>query len=176
MKKLLVSLAVVCMVSLLAVCAFAAPVNDSFISGHVINEDGTVTFTYSLPAGQAWTEMRIVTTAPNMATDGTDQFWDFYVGEEILARIDNAQCVDQRVVGAEGSAVNSVFNFVDGQTYYVISFCCDGGTWSYSTTPYEFTYTAPNQDGDQDTADLSVIAYAVAAITGCGALVIARKK
>ncbi|MDD6205003.1 MAG: hypothetical protein PUC05_08440 [Firmicutes bacterium] len=31
-------------------------------------------------------------------------------------------------------------------------------------------------DAIQDTADLSVIAYAVAAITGCGALVVARKR
>ena len=34
----------------------------------------------------------------------------------------------------------------------------------------------PNLDGGQDTADLSVIAYAAAAITGCGALVVARKR
>ena len=34
----------------------------------------------------------------------------------------------------------------------------------------------PGQEDSKDSADLSVIAYAVAAITGCGALVIARKK
>ena len=190
MKKFLVSLAVVCMVSLLAVCVFAAdpaPVGESFITGHVINGDGTVTFTYgNLPAAGGWTEMSIFTENPiaPLTTDGTTQFGEFYNAS--LARINNAACFDKRVVGAEGSsdALNSVYNFVDGQTYYVVTCFCDGGNWCYSDIPYEFTYTAPtqggdqggDQDGDQDTADLSVIAYTVAAITGCGALVVLKKR
>ena len=37
-------------------------------------------------------------------------------------------------------------------------------------------YAPPGQEDSKDSADLSVIAYIVAAMTGCGALVIARKK
>ena len=63
--------------------------------------------------------------------------------------------------------------FEKNKTYYIGLCPLDGaGNWTFSETLYEFTYT----EGQKPTADFSVIAYAVAAITGCGALVVAKKR
>ena len=82
-------------------------------------------------------------------------------------------CTNSRVVGPEGTeGINSVYNFEEGKTYYIMLFTCDGNNWNYSTAVYELKFSAENKP----TADFSVIAYAVAAITGCGALVVAKKR
>ncbi len=173
MKKFLISLAVVCMISLLAVSAFAAPVNDQWIKKATVDvQKGTVTFE-TPDLANVWTEMRIFTEKPEPKTDGTDEFNTFYVGDQILARIDNAMCTNSRVVGPEGTeGINSVYNFEEGKTYYIMLFTCDGQKWNYSTAVYELKFSAEQKP----TADFSVIAYAVAAITGCGALVVAKKR
>ena len=82
-------------------------------------------------------------------------------------------CTNSRVVGPEGTeGINSVYNFEEGKTYYIMLFTCDGQKWNYSTAVYELKFSAEQKP----TADFSVIAYAVAAITGCGALVVAKKR
>ena len=178
MKKFLISLAVACLLACIAVSAFAAPVNDQWIKKATVDvQKGTVTFE-TPDLANVWTEMRIFAEneKPEPKTDGTDEFWNYYKddnGGKMLARIDNATCTNSRVVGPEGTeGINSVYNFEEGKTYYIMLFTCDGNNWNYSTAVYELKFS----EESKPTADFSVIAYAVAAITGCGALVVAKKR
>ena len=52
---------------------------------------------------------------------------------------------------------------------------CDETNWVWNTVPTEFTY-GDAKDDTGETGDFSAIAYAAAALAGCGALVIRKKK
>ena len=191
MKKFLVSLAVVCMISLLAVSAFAGyqcSFEDQWISNvacDVANKTITVTVTDDFAAHSAsGYRIAVFSVNPQLALD-EPSFWSVYSGAEGQINANGkADLTAEVLVGGNNACTGSTAQFtsdkfVEGQTYYVTIMGCANaasGQWDATNAAFEFVFADPNQDGGQDTADLSVIAYAVAAITGCGALVIARKK
>ena len=184
MKKFFVSLAVVCMISLLAVSAFAYdshPVAD-MVSGVAISEDSTkmvITLTEKM---NAWRGGGLRVSVFEEKPELTDQnlFWAIFGGSykegAQTITVDRLVYSDNAPVSAENTVelvLEGEKKFEKNKTYYIGLCPLDGaGNWTFSETLYEFTYT----EGQKPTADFSVIAYAVAAITGCGALVIAKKR
>lgn len=155
MKKLLVFLTVICMLASICPVVFAAyPVTDAqLISGHTVNSDGTVEFTYDHGGRTVgFTEMAIYTEAlDTTGKDMTDAGMPF---SSALARNENALCVGSRTVGASGC--NSTYTFTEGTTYYVYTMECDGSHWLWTTTPYQFTYEAPAPTRESWIADMEV--------------------
>lgn len=80
------------------------------------------------------------------------------------------------------------YKFEEGKTYYAYLMINATGAnpdWAWTAEPVEFVYTTseepttPEQPGTDDPdngGDFSAIAYAAAALAGCGALVIRKKK
>ena len=163
MKKLIISLAVICMISLLAVSAFAT--DTQWVDSIVDNGDGSATITFKdLPGDTGWTEIAIFTEEKAGLS-----FDDLY-GNKVDRGTKNAAITTVGVIG--GDDADFPFTFTEGTTYYVYVARCNGAQWDYSTTVYTYTHG----EGGQDTADLSVVAYAVTAIAGLGALVVAKKR
>lgn len=69
----------------------------------------------------------------------------------------------------------ATYPFEEGKTYYIWLMACDETNWVWNTVPTEFTY-GDAKDDTGETGDFSAIAYAAAALAGCGALVIRKKK
>ena len=168
MKKFLISLAVVCMISLLAVSA--------------LSEDSTkmvITLTEKM---NAWRGGGLRVSVFEEKPELTDQnlFWAIFGGSykegDQTITVDRLVYSDNAPVSAENTVelvLEGEKKFEKNKTYYIGLCPLDGaGNWTFSETLYEFTYT----EGQKPTADFSVIAYAVAAITGCGALVVAKKR
>ncbi|MDD6204060.1 MAG: hypothetical protein PUC05_03585 [Firmicutes bacterium] len=190
MKKFLVSLAVVCMISLLAVSAFAyqCEFEDQWISSVACDVESktiTVTVTDDFAAHSAnGYRITVFSVNPQLALD-EPSFWSVYSGAEGQAPANGKPDLTAEVlIGGNNACTGTTAQFTsekfeEGKTYYVTIMGCANaaaGQWDATTAAFDFVFAAPNQDGEQDTADLSVIAYAVAAITGCGALVIAKKR
>ena len=190
MKKFLVSLAVVCMISLLAVSAFAyqCSFEDQWISNvacDVANKTITVTVTddFAAHSGSGY-RIAVFSVDPQLALD-EPSFWSVFNGADGQVPTNGkADLTAEVLVGGKNDCTGSTAQFTsekfeEGKTYYVTIMGCANaaaGQWDATTAAFDFVFAAPNQDGEQDTADLSVIAYAVAAMTGCGALVIAKKR
>lgn len=163
MKKLIISLLVVCMLSLVAVSAFAS--EDQWIKSIVDNGDGTATITLqNLPGDTGWTELAMFTEEKAGLS-----FDDLY-GNKVDRGAKNAVVTTTGTIGA-GDA-DFPCTLTDGVTYYCYLARCNGAQWDYSTAVYVYTHG----EGSNDTADISVIAYAVTAIAGLGALVVAKKR
>ena len=90
----------------------------------------------------------------------------------MLQRFSLADITLEEYLQYEKGEADFPFTFTEGTTYYVYVARCNGAQWDYSTTVYTYTHG----EGGQDTADLSVVAYAVTAIAGLGALVVAKKR
>ena len=190
MKKFLVAVLVVAMVSMMGLVAFAAPLNNQVITAAKANvEAGTVQLTYDLSTvgSVVWTELTILTAKPDMKTDGTDQFGNFYGADKgMLTRLDlknpeggvdnsNNQCLGGALIGPKGTAdANYYYDFEAGKTYYFVIMTCDGANWNYSTSVYELKFA--ESEAPAPTADVSTIAFAVASVLGCGALAVRKKR
>ena len=202
MKKFFVSLAVVCMISLLAVSAFAYNSYDNDWGCKIKQEsDGSITVTFDkekieASGEQAFTQgdiyVTIYYTDPGFTADskmaafedngaqGKYVYTDAVAGPGFVGRPDRNDTLTYNIKKGEGTGVNEQgqatgeYAFEQGKTYYVFAACnnsSNAGVWIWNRKAVTFTY------GEcKPTADFSVIAYAVAAITGCGALVVAKKR
>ena len=195
MKKFLISLAVVCMISLLAVSAFAAgnypSTNADWGGKAVTEEDGSVTITVDVEkvnesakkAAANWQGYHLIYVAIYDADQKFDENSDMtgdgkpYTVAQVGPNNVGVEAGKQGIVHAqkgEGGPGSGSFNFEKGKQYYAYVAIEGNGPWVWNYQPIVFTY---GENGEsKPTADFSVIAYAVAAITGCGALVIAKKR
>lgn len=211
MKKFFVSLAVVCMISLLAVSAFAIGnypnTNADWGGKAVTEEDGSVTISVDVKkveavaakivedynkaateAGKnpapAWKAYNLIHVAiydaaqkfdenSNMTGDG-NPYTVAQAGPSNKGLISAGVVNVKNGTAPEGDTTNAYYTFEKGKKYYAYV-CIEGqGPWVWNYQPIVFTY---GENGEsKPTADFSVIAYAVAAITGCGALVVAKKR
>lgn len=186
MKKILVALLVICMVSLVAVSAFAYEVFDGSkgdivssidvdVESNKITVNVTENFLTSYAAGVGF-RIVVFNADPGLKdSDGDAGFQIIYdasngtdnTGGKLVAYNDSASATNNSVVSDK---------FEEGKTYYVSLIANHSDqNWYWTSTMYSFTFGATTDPGT-DTADFSVIAYALAAITGCGALVVVKKK
>ena len=110
----------------------------------------------------------------------THPFSDAVAGPGNAGAVAGAALTYNIKAGTEGTAT---YNFEEGKTYYIYICACDTANWAWNTEATEFTYgdaaetpETPDKDDSQGTGDFSAIAYAAAALAGCGALVIRKKK
>ncbi len=112
----------------------------------------------------------------------THPYSDAIAGPGGVGAVADAALTYNIKAGTEGTAT---YNFEEGKTYYIY-ICAYNGAWCWNTEPTAFTYgdaaetpETPEQPGTDDPdngGDFSAIAYAAAALAGCGALVIRKKK
>ena len=181
MKKFLVAVLVIAMVSMMGLVVFAYPktTNDWNVKA-TVQEDGSVKITYNPQAGDPeWfsqvdnVEMAIYTSEPD------------FTGKEMLDKgttwtdqIPNGQVnhPTERILTV-GTGDNA-YPFEEGKTYY-ITLCGLNTTqpdnWMWNTKAVKFTYSTKG-DEPAATADVSTIAFAVASVLGCGALVVRKKR
>ena len=152
-----------------------------------INAEGGIDVTYTVDpsdmASVAWTEMAIYDHEIDITgKDMTDKVnKDMPYDVKLECGSDNA-CFSVRTIIIVAVGADS-YPFEEGKTYYIWLMACDGANWIWNTVPTEFTYgdaaetpETPDKDDSQGTGDFSAIAYAAAALAGCGALVIRKKK
>ncbi|MBS6474874.1 MAG: hypothetical protein KH354_02675 [Clostridiales bacterium] len=177
MKRFLVAVLIVAMVSMMGLVAFAAypTASESWNIKAVVDVDaGTVTFTYEVKGlTPAWTEMAIYESKPNFeGKDMTDEGAPFKLA---IGRANNATYQTERVIkkGTTGNA--DEWSFEEGKTYYAALCACDGSGWMWAPDQVlSFTYS--KSDAPAATADVSTIAFAVASVLGCGALAVRKKR
>ena len=189
MKKFLVAVLVIAMVSMMGLVAFAYPTNtDDWQIKVTVNAEGGIDLTYA-PQGisaVAWTELAIYESKP----DFTDKDMDTAgVGPYSLPlRIlrpngENDACAAARTIAkgdtkveAKSNAYDNCYPFEEGKTYYVVMCAYDGaGNWVWNPNPVKFTYSTKGE-APAPTADVSTIAFAVASVLGCGALAVRKKR
>ncbi|MBR3750416.1 MAG: hypothetical protein IKK58_01470 [Clostridia bacterium] len=176
MKKLIISLLVVCMLSLVAVSAFAySSTTEAWIESASYNAS-TKTLSVTLVEGLTGTNcaggwrFAVFSAAPDMTVEGDAGFWNVYKGAEGTDNQGNGTLLAGKP-DASGQTSTVTVELVEGETYYIGAVGLTND-WNWTTAVYEFTYG----EGGNDTADISVIAYAVTAIAGLGALVVAKKR
>ena len=182
MKKFFVSLAVVCMISLLAVSAFAYNAVDGKAWVKSIKADTEakkVIITYGedflkdyAPNG---VRIAVFSEKPELSTEGDAGFWVIYNGAEGTDKTGKNILVTGNPNASGASFDLDASALEEGKTYYLTITGNNAGLspdWTWTTDVFEFKYSTESKP----TADFSVIAYAVAAITGCGALVVAKKR
>ena len=177
MKKFLVAVLVIAMVSMMGLVAFAAypTATESWnIKAAVDVEAGTVTFTYEVKGISAvWTELAIYESKPDFnGVDMTDEAGPY---SRAIGRTNNETYPTERVIkkGTTGNA--DEWSFEEGKTYYAVISACDGANWIWAPDQVvAFTYSA--SDEPAATADVSTIAFAVASVLGCGALAVRKKR
>ena len=148
-----------------------------------INAEGGIDVTYTVDpsdmASVAWTEMAIydheidITGKDMMDNVNKDMPYDVK-----LERGNNNTYISERTIN-KGAVGADSYPFEEGKTYYIWLMACDGANWIWNTVPTEFTYgdaAQPGTDDPDNGGDFSAIAYAAAALAGCGALVIRKKK
>lgn len=153
-----------------------------------INAEGGIDVTYTVDpsdmASVAWTEMAIYDHEIDITgKDMTDKVNKDMPYDVKLGRGDNNTYISARTIN-KGAVGADSYPFEEGKTYYIWLMACNGQTWIWNTVPTEFTYsttgdTTPEEPGTDDPdngGDFSAIAYAAAALAGCGALVIRKKK
>lgn len=181
MKKfvtILLALALVLAMGAVSLAAYPQTTKDWNVKV-AINADGGIDVTYTIDksdmASVAWTEMAIydheidITGRDMTDKDKKDMPYDLK-----LARGDNNTYISERTIN-KGAVGADSYPFEEGKTYYIWLMACDGTNWVWNTVPTEFTY-GDAKDDTGETGDFSAIAYAAAALAGCGALVIRKKK
>lgn len=193
MKKFFVSLAVVCMISLLAVSAFAYNNYDNDWGCTIKQEsDGSVTVSFDKEkieaSQQNWKHVNmhisVYDADPGFTADskmasfedqgaqGKYVYDDAVVGPGHRGAVEGSGYLSYNIKNGEATDLaTGTYKFEQGKTYYVFACDSDGQGWIWNRKAVTFTYGE-----SKPTADFSVIAYAVAAITGCGALVVAKKR
>ena len=144
-----------------------------------INDEGGIDVTYTIDpsdmAAVGWTEMAIYDheldiTDKDMVGEGMP--YDSKIkrgGGESIAYVDS-RTINKGALGEDS------YPFEEGKTYYIYMMACDGANWVWNTVPTKFTYSTTGEVDPGETGDFSAIAYAAAALAGCGALVIRKKK
>ncbi len=193
MKKFLISLAVVCMISLLAVSAFAYNSYDNDWGCKIKQEsDGSVTVSFDkekIEASQkdwkhANMHISVYDADPGFTADskmaafedngaqGKYAYTDAVVGPGHVGAVEGSGYLSYNIKNGDAiDAATGTYKFEQGKTYYVFACDSNGSDWIWNRKAVTFTYGE-----SKPTADFSVIAYAAAAITGCGALVVAKKR
>ena len=157
-----------------------------------INAEGGIDVTYTVSSDDLvkvdWVEMAIYDHEIDIT--GKDMTDEGMPHKMAIGRANNNTYISERTIN-KGEAGADSYPFEEGKTYYIWLMACgsdanDGvqGDWVWNTVPTEFTYsttgdTTPEQPGTDDPdngGDFSAIAYAAAALAGCGALVIRKKK
>lgn len=179
MKKFLVAVLVIAMVSMMGLVAFAGQyptATESWnLKAAVDVEAGTVTFTYEVKGiSVAWIEMAIYESKPDFTGK---EMTDAEVGPyaKAIGRTNNATYPTERVIkkGTTGNA--DEWSFEEGKTYYATICACDGGNWLWAPDQV-VSFTYGGSDDPTTTADVSTIAFAVASVLGCGALAVRKKR
>ena len=197
MKKfvtLFLALALVLAMGAVSLAAYPQTTNDWNVEV-AVNADGGIDVTYTVSSDDLvkvdWVEMAIydheidITGKDMTDKDNKDMPYDVKLGRGDNNTYVSARTINKGAVGADS------YPFEEGKTYYIWLMACgsdanDGvqGDWVWNTVPTEFTYsttgdTTPEEPGTDDPdngGDFSAIAYAAAALAGCGALVIRKKK
>lgn len=192
MKKLVLVFTVAILVCLFAFSAFAASGNDWGVTATVDKTDGSVTVSAlaeDIIAAEAdlsqvaWLYVCVYDENPNYTAESEmDANLNAIVGPGNVGRLDNS-LLEYKINVGPVTANQPKYPFVEGETYYIYIFACDGiSVWVANYVPVVLNYTTSDAtpvptDPGGDTADLSMLAYALAAISGCGALtLVARKK
>lgn len=196
MKKVLIALLAVTLLCLFGMPAFAAgnypSSNADWGIAAQAEADGSVTVTADaskVEISVAWLYVTVYDTDPGFTADsnmtgGSDTPFELaVVGPGGLGAVDATTYTIGLGTGA------GQYNFQEDHTYYIVVLASDGAGWMWNYAPLAFTYDlvantpaptgeatpAPTENGG-DTADLSMIAYAVATITGCGALALTLRR
>jgi len=164
-----------------------APTEETWITDATVVGDGLVNLTFgNLGDDTSWSEIAIFTE-----DKGALDFNTIYAGA--LSRPGNHSVWGGHKEGTVGSNGQFAFELVDGTTYYVYVVRNVGGVWDddHLIKPFSFTYNAPQatpeptpvptptvipDDGDNGTADISVVLYAITALAGAGAVVAIKRK
>lgn len=198
MKKFVTLFLALALVLAMGAVSLAAPYPQTTKDWKVnvtINAEGGIDVTYTVSSDDLvkvdWVEMAIydheidITGKDMTDKDNKDMPYDVKLG-----RVDNNTYISARTIN-KGAVGADSYPFEEGKTYYIWLMACgsdanDGvqGDWVWNTVPTEFTYsttgdTTPEEPGTDDPdngGDFSAIAYAAAALAGCGALVIRKKK
>lgn len=205
-KLLALALTVFVLCSFLSIGASAAvTTSDADYNVTVeFDTDGFIFMTYEFPDRPGdflWVDMWVFEAGTEPAT-GAELAELFMQGNNgpvggnrlLKTAADNQFLPTERWIGPSfDEGADSEYTFENGKTYNIYFGCCDGATWFYFTKPYVLQYgdttdtpsdvpsnvpsdDAGNDDEQESTADVSVIAYAAVAITGLGALVIGKRK
>lgn len=142
-----------------------------------INADGGIDVTYTVDssdmAAVVFTEMAIYDHELDITgKEMTDEGMPY---KTALGRSNNNTYVSERTIN-KGAIGEDSYPFEEGKTYYIWLLACDGANWVWNTVPTKFTYSTTGEVDPGETGDFSAIAYAAAALAGCGALVIRKKK
>lgn len=183
MKKFLVTVLVIAMVSMMGLVAFAAypTTKDNWnLKAAVDVEAGTVTFTYdaTYPNGDVtFVELAIYDSKPDFTgKDMVDGDIGPYMVKVSRPNGNFDPCISEHVVVKGDKSSESAYPFEEGKTYYAtiaVSGTDQGWVWAPDQV-ISFTYAAGEQPAP--TADVSTIAFAVASVLGCGALVVRKKR
>lgn len=164
-----------------------APTEETWITDATVVGDGLVNLTFgNLGDDTSWSEIAIFTE-----DKGALDFNTIYASA--LSRPGNHSVWGGHKEGTVGSNGQFAFELVDGTTYYVYVVRNVGGVWDddHLIKPFSFTYNAPQatpeptpvptptvipDDGDNGTADISVVLYAITALAGAGAVVAIKRK
>lgn len=144
MKKLLVAVLVITIISMMGLIAFAYPTadnGDKWVEKAVTNADGSVTFFMSesefvnkyAPNGY---HFAVFDTKPSVEEAGDKGFWEHYNGT-------GAVFLNAQASGATQTVAKDYFE--KGKTYYVALCGCDLNkdyNWIWATKLFSFTYTA----------------------------------
>lgn len=190
MKKLMAIVLTLALVMALGAASFAYSGADSNwgATAEIDKTDGSVTFSYdaedaaSAVTGINYTYVCIYDAPKTVGDDMFAIYGDAISGPGNVGVISQTST---KVEKGETAAASGKYNFEEGKKYYVY-FCAqgvaaDGTDWAYTKTALEFTYTtqeAGSTDDPDDGGDFSAIAYAAAALAGCGACgaLVSRKK
>jgi len=164
-----------------------APTEETWITDATVVDEGLVNLTFgNLGDDTSWSEIAIFTE-----DKGALDFNTIYASA--LSRPGNHSVWGGHKEGTVGSNGQFAFELVDGTTYYVYVVRNVGGVWDddHLIKPFSFTYNAPQatpeptpvptptvipDDGDNGTADISVVLYAITALAGAGAVVAIKRK
>lgn len=142
MKKLLVAVLVITIISMMGLIAFAYPTadnGDKWVEKAVTNADGSVTFFMSesefvnkyAPNGY---HFAVFDTKPSVEEAGDKGFWEHYNGT-------GAVFLNAQASGATQTVTKDYFE--KGKTYYVALCGCDLNkdyNWIWATKLFSFTY------------------------------------
>lgn len=191
MKKFVTLFLALALVLAMGAVSLAAPYPQTTKDWKVnvtVNADGGIDVTYTVDpsdmAAVGWTEMAIYDHEIDIT--GKDMTDEGMPHKMAIGRANNNTYISERTIN-KGEAGADSYPFEEGKTYYIWLMACDGANWIWNTVPTEFTYSTtgdttpetpeqPSTDKPGSEGDFSAIAYAAAALAGCGALVIRKKK
>ncbi len=189
MKKFLVAVLVIAMVGMIGLVAVADSTyfdaKTDLITKVTVNADGTVTVgideNFIKEKGPGTMKIALFSKDVKMTADDDASFWKIYRSDEKShADHDSATVWAKQITPAAAEVTIPADAGLKEGEVYCITVCAnkDGmsARWDYSTTLHKFTYAQGASDEPAPTADVSTIAFAVASVLGCGALVVRKKR